>query len=60
VSEHGRTVLFVSHNMTNVRALCSRVILIDKGMIVMDDVPGRMSAALEATCPPPMRMRATL
>ena len=60
VAEHGRTVLFVSHNMTSVRALCSRVILIDKGMVVMDGQPGSMSASLEAACPPPMRMRANL
>ena len=30
----GRTILFVSHNMTAIQSLCTRVILIDKGNIV--------------------------
>lgn len=35
VSAHkGRTVLFVSHNMSAVRSLCKRGLLIDKGRIV--------------------------
>jgi lipopolysaccharide transport system ATP-binding protein len=33
VAEHGRTVLFVSHNMAAVEKLCSRAILIDSGQI---------------------------
>ena len=33
----GRTVLFVSHNMTAVRSLCSRAILLRSGQIVADD-----------------------
>ena len=32
--EGGRTVLFVSHNMTAVKNLCTRAIVLDKGMIV--------------------------
>jgi lipopolysaccharide transport system ATP-binding protein len=32
-----RTVLFVSHNMSAVRALCTRGIILDHGRIVMDD-----------------------
>ena len=32
----GRTVLFVSHNLAAVRALCSRTILIDRGQIELD------------------------
>jgi lipopolysaccharide transport system ATP-binding protein len=31
----GRTVLFVSHNMTAIEQLCSRVILLDKGKILI-------------------------
>jgi len=30
----GRTVLFVSHNMASIKALCNRGIVLDKGMIV--------------------------
>ena len=36
VSEQGRTVLFVSHNMPAVKTLCSRAILLDKGGVVQD------------------------
>ena len=32
----GRTVLFVSHNMTSIRNLCERVVLLEKGRIVED------------------------
>ena len=35
----GRTVLFVSHNMSVVAHLCERVILLRKGKIASDDVP---------------------
>lgn len=37
VSEQGRTVLFVSHNMGAVRSLCSRGLLIESGSLIMDD-----------------------
>jgi lipopolysaccharide transport system ATP-binding protein len=33
VSRRGRTTLFVSHNMTAVESLCSRVIWLDKGKV---------------------------
>lgn len=36
VSEHGRTVIFVSHNMQAVTRLCSRAIWIDHGHIRQD------------------------
>jgi len=32
--EGGRTVLFVSHNMTAVKNLCSRAIVLDKGTVI--------------------------
>lgn len=37
VAGHGRTVLFVSHNMAAVRRLCSRGILFHKGQVVAAD-----------------------
>jgi lipopolysaccharide transport system ATP-binding protein len=37
VSQQGRTVLFVSHNMGAVRSLCSRGILLDEGRLIKDD-----------------------
>jgi len=36
VSEQGRTILFVSHNMSVISRLCDRGILIDKGRIIQD------------------------
>jgi ABC-type polysaccharide/polyol phosphate transport system ATPase subunit len=35
VAGHGRTVLFVSHNMAAVRALCARALLLVKGRLAM-------------------------
>jgi lipopolysaccharide transport system ATP-binding protein len=36
VARAGRTVLFVSHNMTAINQLCPRTILLDAGNVVMD------------------------
>jgi lipopolysaccharide transport system ATP-binding protein len=36
ISEHGRTVLFVSHNMPAITRLCERTILLDQGRIIAD------------------------
>jgi lipopolysaccharide transport system ATP-binding protein len=36
----GRTVLFVSHNLAAIEALCSRVIWIQDGGVAMDGAPG--------------------
>lgn len=36
VSDQGRTVIFVSHNMGAVADLCSRAILLKQGMIIQD------------------------
>ena len=36
VARGGRTVLFVSHNMASVKALCERAILLEGGRVVMD------------------------
>lgn len=37
ISKQGRTVLFVSHNMSAVTTLCQRAIWIDKGTLIKDD-----------------------
>jgi lipopolysaccharide transport system ATP-binding protein len=39
VANIGRTVLFVSHNLTAIRQLCTRVILLDKGHLIADGNP---------------------
>jgi len=36
IGKSGRTVIFVSHNMHSIRSLCSRAILLDKGIKVAD------------------------
>jgi lipopolysaccharide transport system ATP-binding protein len=36
VSNQGRTIIFVSHNMAAIRALCSRAILMKNGQILID------------------------
>jgi lipopolysaccharide transport system ATP-binding protein len=39
VAQQGRTVLFVSHNMVAVKAMCSRAILLHQGELVEDGQP---------------------
>jgi homopolymeric O-antigen transport system ATP-binding protein len=36
VSRSGRTVLFVSHNMTAVKSLCTRAVLLERGLLTLD------------------------
>lgn len=36
VASQDRTVLFVSHNLSLIRSMCSRVILLDQGKVLMD------------------------
>lgn len=42
VSGQGRTVLFVSHNMPSIRALCSSIIVMEKGHILAKGETGEM------------------
>jgi lipopolysaccharide transport system ATP-binding protein len=54
VSQQGRTVLFVSHNMPAVARLCKRAILLNDGQVLQDDAAPRVISAylgfgLEAT-----------
>ncbi len=45
VAREGRTILFVSHNMGAIRALCSRGIVLDRGTVVADT---DVSSSIEA------------
>jgi lipopolysaccharide transport system ATP-binding protein len=36
ISKEGRTILFVSHNMAAIKALCQRGVLLDSGSLIMD------------------------
>jgi lipopolysaccharide transport system ATP-binding protein len=49
VSRQGRTVLFVSHNMTAVKSLCTRATLLEGGRVTLDgDVDEVVNRYLEA------------
>lgn len=50
VSAGGRTVLFVSHDMAAVANLCTRCILLDKGVVCGDDNPLPIITAYNALC----------
>ena len=49
VARHGRTVLFVSHNMGAVVSLCSRALLLDAGHLMLDADPITVAARYQAT-----------
>ena len=44
VSRTGRTILFVSHNMTAITRLCTRAVLLSKGRVVEDGPSDRVVA----------------
>jgi lipopolysaccharide transport system ATP-binding protein len=39
VAQHGRTVVFVSHNMSAIQGLCKRALLVEQGGIIADGKP---------------------
>ncbi|GAB4459323.1 MAG: hypothetical protein OHK0029_21770 [Armatimonadaceae bacterium] len=43
VAKGGRTILFVSHNMAAVNALCTRAVLMKSGCLVMDGSPSEIT-----------------
>jgi lipopolysaccharide transport system ATP-binding protein len=45
LSESGRTVLFVSHNMQAVSQLCDRAIMLERGSVVLDGPSGDVVAS---------------
>ena len=45
IADEGRTVLFVSHNMSAINRLCSRAILLDQGKNVKDGITTEVTAA---------------
>ena len=52
VTRDGRTVIFVSHNVGAIQQLCTRAILLNEGMVVMDGSPqsvvsGYLSTGME-------------
>jgi len=49
VARAGRTIFFVSHQMNQVRRLCSRVLWIDSGRLVMDGPTHEVVSAYESS-----------
>jgi lipopolysaccharide transport system ATP-binding protein len=54
VARSGRTVIFVSHNLTSVQALCTRCLHVDRGRVLADGPPraiitGYLGGALGAS-----------
>ncbi len=45
VTQEGRTVLFVSHNMPAVQNLCTRCVLLERGRLKMDGAPAEVLTA---------------
>lgn len=41
VAKTGRTIFFVSHSMAAIQRLCSRALVLDKGRITADSIPGQ-------------------
>jgi lipopolysaccharide transport system ATP-binding protein len=48
VARSGRTIIFVSHQMNQIRRLCPRVVWIDAGSVRMDDASHKVLAAYES------------
>src|SRR5262249_31243810 len=44
-TQHGRTVLFVSHNLPSIQALCTRALLMDAGHICLSGEPSIVTTA---------------
>ena len=52
IAASGRTILFVSHSMPNIREICSRCIWFDRGRVRMDGPTAQVADAYEASDPP--------
>jgi ABC-2 type transport system ATP-binding protein len=46
---HDKTVIFSTHIMQEVQALCNRVLIINQGKLVADDIPEKLKSVAAAT-----------
>lgn len=46
--EKGKTIIFCSHSMYQINAICDRALWIEKGKVVMDDLPAKVVPAYNA------------
>jgi lipopolysaccharide transport system ATP-binding protein len=44
----GRSILFVSHNLAAINALCTRCLLLDRGSVVLSGSPGEVTSQYQA------------
>ena len=44
----GRSILFVSHNLAAINALCTRCLLMDRGSVVLSGSPGEVTSQYQA------------
>jgi ABC-2 type transport system ATP-binding protein len=47
--KHGTSILFTSHNMTEVAEVCDRVLFLQNGNIVADDLPRHLARSVSTT-----------
>ena len=47
LKDQGRTVLFCSHDMTSIRQLCTRAMMLDAGRLIEDGVPADVTRRYE-------------
>ncbi len=48
-NEYGTSILFTSHNMTEVAEVCDRILFLQNGKIIADDVPDELARSV-STC----------
>ncbi len=53
VSQEGRTLIFVSHNMAAIKALCTRGLLLKNGYTISDDIINNIVALYDNHTKPP-------
>jgi lipopolysaccharide transport system ATP-binding protein len=47
--EKGKTIIFCTHSMYHISAICDRALWIDKGNVIMDDLPSKVVPAYNAS-----------
>jgi ABC-2 type transport system ATP-binding protein len=48
IQKHGLTVIYTSHNMADVEALCQRILFLHKGRIIASGTPQEIVKNLDA------------
>lgn len=48
--EQGVSILFTSHNMTEVAELCDRILILKDGLVIADNTPEYLAASISRAC----------